>query len=165
VLEIVLIAPFAVLVMVILIGLGQTLVLRQHALVAARYAAYYQRITGNSPSTLSKEVSYGDEHWQLTAQSQDSGGDVLSKLSLTGGGVGSLFGSLVSTLGSASGQGGTIHPSAKVTPRGLVPGLFRLSDVSAEYWLPNGSWTSENCGSFVSLLLDKVSFFGFKVHF
>ena len=163
VLEFVLILPSILLVIVILIGIGQTVILRQHALVAARYSAFYQRITGSTlPGQLvPKEVSGGDDTWTVTAENTGQTIDMFSSTETGSGPVVSLFAALVSDLD----QGVSLRATVSSVPqRNVVVEIFRVGKVSAAYSLPRGDWSSANCGSYLSLLLDKFKIAGIGVH-
>jgi hypothetical protein len=155
ILEFVLVLPSLVFVMVLLISLGHALVLRQHALVAARYAAFALSVSGDGPSddAVSRAVAKQNERWQLRREGWDEGSNILASI---GGGsdvVGSLFLSAVDSIRSREDG----HYKAKhILGDGLAMRTFRLTEAEAEYTLPTGSWTSNECGVFLPLLLDEI---------
>lgn len=163
VLEFVLLLPSIVLVIVIMISLGQTVILRQHALVAARYSAFYERVTGNAlpGHVVSDEVSGNDETWTVSDEGAGTSSDLFSAIETGSGPAEGLFSTLVSEFD----QGLSIHTTVGHVPqRNVVVEIFHVSKVSAEYSLPRGDWTSDNCGSYLPLLLDRFKIAGVGVH-
>jgi len=159
--EMVILAPAIVFVAVFLIGLGQTGILRQHALVGARYAAFYQRVANTAPSAgmVTKSVSTTSEDWRSTSQQQSSSGDVLSAL---GSGAGQVFGFFQGLLSNNS---GSIAATVTAKPSwGIIPRMFPMGNVASTYYLPFGSWTSSSCGAYLPLALAEVSIKGFNVN-
>ena len=149
--EFVLLLPAVVFVMVFLIGLARTLMLRQHGLVAARYAAFYERLAGQPPSSAALQGGITTE-WTITPTTEDSGPDLLKNLTGTDDVI-KRFGSLVVGFGR---KGEIRYMAEHRLKPGLVKVTLNLNDVRAQYRLPTGSWTSNECGGFMPLLLDEL---------
>src|ERR1035441_3345885 len=83
VLEFTLAMPFIIAVIMLLIGLGRVLVYRQHGQVVARYASFFQKITGKPPEQLelAQAVSIrGDEIWSVAPVPQNDSGGIVRAL-------------------------------------------------------------------------------------
>lgn len=141
VLEFVLILPAAALVIVVLIGSAQTVLLRQYALIAARQAAFYQRVTG-CPATaamIGQNIPSGDSPWTLGPRGQASSGN---QLAIDGDSSGIL--SLVANFIARA--AGAFSVEARNAPRrGIIPKIFQISDAKADYGLLSGYWTNNDC--------------------
>lgn len=159
-LEFALILPSLVAAVVLLVGTGYTLVLRQEGLTAARYAAFFKRVSDSEPtaSQVSGCVSPQGEQWQLSPQAQSTGSDIFSLDGLgdLASGAGSTFGGLVSNL---SGSGAITYTATTVPTRGMVPRVIPLKSVEGVFTLPTGTWTSDGCGNFSSVLTNSISIF------
>ncbi len=160
-LELTLMMPAVVFVMLFLIGMGHALITRQHAVVAARFAATYHGINGRAPSAqlVSDAASNGSEAWRLSGRTANAGGEAFGGL---GGGIGGVAGVISSIFGSfvgSSGQGGRIGYTAFTTPnRGLLARLYQLGDATGQYQMISGTWHCKggDGGGYLSLILSKV---------
>jgi hypothetical protein len=149
--EFVLLLPAIVFAMMFILGLARTLVLRQHGLVAARYAAFYERVSGHTPSSTQLRDAITTQ-WTIIPTKANAGPDLLKNLAGSDE-VAKRFGSLVMGLGRSS----EIRCAAgHRVEQGLVKATLNLTDVKVEYRLPTGSWTSNECGGFMPLLLDEL---------
>jgi hypothetical protein len=145
--EFVLVLPAAALVIVMLIGSAQTLLLRQYALIAARQAAFYQRVTGcqASATMIGQNIPAGDSPWQVGQGTQPGSGN---QLPFSGGGgiLGVVEGFIANAVGAFS-----VHASN--TPRrGYIARSFQISDASANYSLIQGYWTNNDCSVMMAAL-------------
>ena len=156
--ELALTLPLFVLGMVFLIGMGHTLITRQHGLVAARFAAFYHAARGSRPGAalVSQTVAGRTEQWRLSHSSQSASGGSFGG---AGGIVESVFGSFV---GGQRGEG-VLSYRADTTPRrGLLPRVYNLRDATGSYHLANKTWKCERGrGSYLSLLTSSIPLPGF----
>jgi hypothetical protein len=158
VLEFSLALPFLVGVMALFLGLGRTLVARQHGLVAARYAAFYQKLTDVAPPVdqLEHGVSLLAEPWQLNPADQDVSGEVLGSDSLEGDETTSIYVDFVRGFGSHGAvRALVVHHATE----GLAARMLNQMDVNAIYTIPTKTFTSCSCGAFLAAVLDALPSF------
>ena len=157
-LELTLCLPLLVFVMMFLIGLGHALITRQHAVVAARFAATYHGVMGRKPneSLVSEAASDGQEAWRLSGRDANAGSEAEQGL---GGGVASIISSAFGAFTGGAGSGGRIDYVAGTTPqRGILPRLFSLGEAQAQSQIIAGSWTcADGQASFLPQVLSRVN--------
>jgi hypothetical protein len=161
-LELTLMLPLLVLLILFLIGMGHTIMAKQHALVAARYAASYYSVHDRQPSAgqVSQAVSAGTETWRLSAHTASAAGDVQSSLGGISGMLASALGSFMGTAGSR----GVISYTVSTTPeRGILPRLFRLNDAEAKFSLASGTWVCRGSSSYLSAIIPVFSLPGMSL--
>ena len=151
--EMVLALFWIVFVMVFLIGMGHTLINRQHALVGSRFAAFYMADTRQDPSPQMVSTAIASpEAWSLSPTLQnDSQGR-------TGGfgAIGMIGSALDSVLGFVSSRGTLVYTASTTPTRGLLPRMHTFN-ASASYTLANGTWTCEETGAdYLSVLTRSI---------
>lgn len=149
--EFIMILPLLALAMLLLMGLGYTVMTKQNAIVGARSAVFYRASLEDTPpaaamnATIRNAVSPGREDWTLTfnetnMQNPDSGN-------------GGLF------QGAISGIYGSFNKEIKYTARGtatlgFLPSILALGQAEASYALPHRTWTCAQVGgSYTSVAL------------
>jgi hypothetical protein len=169
VLEFTLAMPFIIAVIMLLIGLGRVMVYRHHGQVVARYASFYQKITGNPPEQLelARAVSIpGDELWTVAPIAQNDSGGIVGALQRVLGFVESLpvIGSVFRNNFSTQ----TIQQDATLDVGALVPGASgstmvgisalgdNLGTTKASFVIPSGTFTDCHCGTFVESFLGLI---------
>jgi hypothetical protein len=144
--------------MLFLIGMGHTLITRQHAVVAARFAATYHSIEGHRPDAglVSDAASEGQEAWRLSGSTANTGSEAGQGLR---GGIGGIIGSVFSSFTGMAGGDGHIEYVAGTRPeRGLLPRIFSLGEAQAQSHIVSGSWTCEDGqASFLPQVLGRVN--------
>jgi hypothetical protein len=147
-------------VMLLLVGLGHTLITKPHAIVASRFAAAYQSANGFSPSPqlVSKAVSKHTETFRI---SLTRGGDCSAFSELSGSGlIGSAFGSV---LGGFVGNR-LITATAGTKPEsGIIPRLTTINQTTSQYHLVSGTWTCKEGGDLFSLLAQNFGLGGLNL--
>ncbi|MBI1353563.1 MAG: hypothetical protein GC160_04400 [Acidobacteria bacterium] len=159
VIELLLALPSIALALMLLVTMSETLVLRQEGLVAARQAAFLDRLTGKTTSAADalRASSARGEPWRLERREGSSGlGSFAGAFST----LGELAGLGLGTL-SSSDAAGAVSYQVKRQPDGLFARTLRLGEASAQYELERGTWTSSQCGGFAAALKDKVSILRF----
>jgi hypothetical protein len=158
VLEFALVLLPTALVLVLFIGFGQILLLRQHALVSSRYAAFYYRIAGKPPvSQVAAASVSATEDWHLNSESLaalDTGyHELLNSLSRVAE-LRSAF------LAERLNDGTSIECETSHHPdHPLIPKFLHLNDVRGQYYvLPASTWTTDEPGLFMGLLSRTVWF-------
>jgi len=154
--ELTLLMPAIVFVMLFLIGMGHTLITRQHAVAAARFSAAYHAAHGRAPSPqqVSRAAANGEEQWKLSGGAKNGGGDAYRGI---GGGVAGIISSVFGSFIGSAGQGGKISYFASTTPnRGLLPRIHRIGDTTAQCHLVSGAWTCDRGSGYLSLILSKA---------
>jgi hypothetical protein len=144
--------------MMLLIGLGYTLLNKQQGLVAARFAAFYEAGTERAPGPrLATAAINSRESWGVTPGFDNSSDSAVSQSGLQGalGVIGGAFNSLMGALGGSS----TLTYTARTTPtRGLLPRLHTWN-VAEHYTLANGTWTCDKVGGdYISATIGRLPF-------
>lgn len=154
VIELVLSLLWIVFAMLFLIGMGHTLMNKQHGLVAARFAAYYESGRERRPQAPQARAAVNSSGtWTLTrgavndaGAAQTGGGSVMAE-------VLDAFNSILSFIGGE----GELTYTARTTPtRGLLPQMWGGLRVSEHYTLATDTWTCEESGSYLEILGGKV---------
>lgn len=157
-LELTLCLPLLVFVMMFLIGMGHTLITRQHAVVAARFAATYHSVMGRRPPAemVSAAASDGQEDWRLSGRTANGGNEAERGLR---GGISSVISSVFSAFTGAAGSGGKIEYVAGTQPeRGLLPRIFTLNEAQAQSQIISGSWTcADGPAGFLPTVLGRMN--------
>jgi hypothetical protein len=141
--------------MMLFVGMGRTLVVRPHALVAARYAATYQRLTGGIPdgNRIERGVSIQRELWMVNGNNDGLASDEIARMNSNGGEAGGWFQQLVLNFAFDA----TIHPVVSHQPvEGVVPKLLKIGTVTGTYYVAGGTWENNDCGAFISYLGRKL---------
>lgn len=162
-LEVALMLPMLVFLILFLIGMGHAIITRQHAVVAAQFAATYHAMQGNGPSegTVSDAVSVEGERWRLSDQVASSAGDAGVGI---GGRISGLLGSALGSFVAGAGAQGRIRYTARTTPnRGILPRVYHLGEAGSEYQIANGAWTCRCGGNYLSVILPAVRIPGFSL--
>jgi hypothetical protein len=162
-LELTLMLPMLVFLILFMIGMGHVIITRQHAVVAAQFAATYNAAQGNGPSggRVSDAASAGGERWRLSDQVASSAGDAAAGV---GGHVSGLIGSALGAFVGGAAARGVIRYTTQTTPnRGILPRFYNLGDAGAKYQIANGTWTCRCGGSYLSVILPAVRIPGFSL--
>jgi hypothetical protein len=141
--EFVLCVPLLALAMLLLLGLGYTLMTKQNAIVGARAAVFYQAprddfLPPASMNTIIKAaVSPGREEWAL-----DHAEGTMDNPTP---GAGGLLSGVVSGIYQRLNK--EISYTARVTPTlGFLPRVMDLGQAESSYYLPRGTWTCKQTG-------------------
>jgi len=160
--EMVLSLPILVLVMLVLIGMGHTLMAKPHALVAARYAAQHATVHGSPPSAaaVSRAVGGRGEDWGVsvtgTGADDESVGELERESNQAGDrGVVDVFGSMLNVL---SGKSRVVARTGARPRRGILPRVMRLGEAEGAFVVEHDPWTCEkNRGSYLTILTSRAS--------
>jgi hypothetical protein len=160
-LELVLTFPLIIFIILFLIGLGHTLITKQHSLVAARYTSQRHLLKKSPPSSneLARVVSANQGRWNISVSKSDSRSESADSLSgdTSGvlGSVFSFFSGLVSSLLPNNMQ--VVRVSTR-PEKGLLPRIFQLREAEAVYVVEHETWTCEgNRGSYLSIVSSEIS--------
>lgn len=161
VMELLMSFPIVIFVILLLIGLGHTLITKQHALVAARYTAQYRIVRKSTPSSaqLAKAVSGGQGGWNISVSDEGSESSAVGQLE--SGAQDGIYPSVTSFftrfLNSLSGSNRQVAIVSTKPKRGILPRIFKLSDAKAIYVIEHDTWTCEgNRGSYLSILSSEI---------
>lgn len=141
--EFIMIIPLLAVAMLLLLGLGYTLMTKQNAIVGARAAVFYRATLEQSPpppavnARIKNAVSPGREEWNLEFHEghmenppQGNPGDFQSAVS----GVYSRFNQEIS------------YTARGTATLGFVPRIMNLGRAQSSYYLPHGTWTCAQTG-------------------
>jgi hypothetical protein len=161
-LEVAMVMPLIVLFTVMAIGIGETLIVRQHSVIAARYAATRHSLDNDSPADgqVSTAVSDGREKWSLTPDTK-SAAHILAAMT---GGIPSGIGSALLLFINHAGRRGEISYEARSLPiRGIFARLFTLNEATGKHRIPTGTWNCRQGGGILSAIGEKVKVPGLKI--
>lgn len=152
--ELVLSLLWIVFAMLFFIGMGHLLMNKQHGLVAARFAAYYESGRERRPQAPQARAAVNSSGvWSLTRGAVDDAGEARTGDGSVGADVLSAFNSLLSFIGGD----GELTYTARTTPtRGLLPQMWGGLRVSEHYTLAQDTWTCEKSGSYLDLLGGRI---------
>jgi hypothetical protein len=154
VIELVLVTVMVVTGMLMLLALTQMVILRQHALVAARFGAFYERVAGEQPSTDVVQKAVGARGSWRTGSGDEADSDPASTLDSGDAITNTLFNAVVTALTRV----GTRETTATGdVPATVLPRYFGARTVAAHYVLPGSTWTDDRCGSFIAHLSAAVN--------
>lgn len=160
VVEFILAFPIAIFIILFLIGLGHTLITKQHALVAVRYISQYRIVNKQNPSSeqVTRAVASIKENWSLSVSEDVSEFDASGTLKSGAGGVlGSVLSFFSGILDSLIGNHNVLVTASTRPERGLLPRIFRLNFAQAAYIVEYDTWTCEgNKGSYVSIVSSEI---------
>jgi len=152
--EFVLVLPIVVAAIIFLLGFGKALLVREHGLVAARYAAFAVMYSGGTPddSSVSKAVSSQGGHWTVAASPKSDLAELFGHQADFGSGlVSQVFRSVLNKIAGT----GLIDARANFSSADLIT-FSGNREANSKFTLPVGTWTSDDCGFFLPILLDKV---------
>ncbi len=161
-LEVAMIMPLIVLFTVMAIGIGETLIVRQHSVIAARYAATRHSLDNDSPenSQVSMAVSAGREKWSLIPDTNNATHILTAMI----GGMPSGIGSALLLFINHAGRRGEISYEVRSLPiRGIFARLFTLNEATGKYRIPTGTWNCRQGGGILSAIGEKVRVPGLNI--
>jgi hypothetical protein len=160
--EMVLSLPILVLVILLLIGLGHTLMAKPRSLVAARYASQYGIVHGSAPSAAGVAQSVGErgQRWSLLAYKGRADDEEVGELEresqqVNESGVSGFFNSLLNFM---SGDGRYTTVASTRPRRGIVPRLMTVGEARGAFVIEQDTWNCEkNRGSYLTLITSRAS--------
>jgi hypothetical protein len=141
--------------MLLLMGLGYTLMTKQNAIVGARAAVFYRATLDQTPppsainGVIKDAVSPGREEWSLDY--------VEGNMDNPTSGVGGLLMGSIGWIYQRFNK--EISYTASVTPTlGFLPRVMNLGQAQSTYYLPRGTWTCAQTGggSYTSVTLGQM---------
>jgi hypothetical protein len=153
VMEFVLVMPLAVIAILLLIGLGHTIMVKQQSLVAARYAAFYHRSREEAPSLgevrseVVRRIPTQQETWNVSGA-----GESAADAGIKSGDLGPIAGAVDAVLNGLGGDGVISYTTGRIPRRGFLPSLHSFNNVGAHYALANRTWNCDERGDYFSLL-------------
>lgn len=156
VIEFMLILPALAVSVMLLLGITEALLNRPHALIAARYAASYERIAGTSPpsASVAAAASTPEKNWQLQLTRRGALNQVLSEI----GDLPQPVRDVLSGLLHQSEARGSVAVDATLLLQGKrIAGLIPLRSATARYETPGDTWTGGKCGLFFTMVRDKLA--------
>ncbi len=154
VIELVLVTVMVVTGMLMLTALTQTVILRQKALVAARFGAFYERVAGEQPDAKAVQRAVAAQGTWRTASGDEPDSDPTSDLDSGDPVTNTLFQAVVTALTRVGTKATT---ATAESPPTLLPRYFGARTVTARYVLPGGTWTDDDCGTFIAHLSAAVN--------
>jgi TadE-like protein len=150
--EFVFVTPLLVLAMLILLGLGYTVMTKQNAIVGARAAVYYRAPRDQMPppdtvtATIKDAVSPGREQWALEFNEGSMDDPQTGSVSFFQSVVNRIYQSFNKDIRY------TAHGTATL---GFLPRIMDLGRAQGVYSLPRGTWTCAQTGggSYTSITL------------
>lgn len=161
-LEVTMILPLIALLMVMAIGIGEALIVRQHSVMAARYAATMHSLNQSAPSPaqVSAAASAGRETWMA---SPVISGASFNQSGLIGG-LSVIVNSAISAFIDRAGRLGDITYRLGSQPsRGIFARYFTLKLAEGYHRLPSGTWTCLNGGGIMAGLTGQVKIPGMTI--
>lgn len=160
--ELLLSLPILVLVMLLLIGLGHTLMAKPRALVAARYVAQYGVAHGSPPPAAETARAVGErgERWNVSlvgGGADEESVDGMERESRDAGdaGVAGMFGSFLNVL---SGESRYVAAAGTRPRRGIVPRLMSVGEARGAFVVEHDTWSCDkNRGSYLTILTSRAS--------
>ena len=141
--EFVMVVPLLALAMLLLLGLGYTLMTKQNAIAGARAAVFYRATLEQTPpaaavnAMIKNAVSPGREEWTLEFHE----GHMENPPQGEPGDFGSAIGGLYSSFNQE------ISYTARGTATlGFLPRVMSLGQAQSSYYLPQGTWTCAQTG-------------------
>jgi len=141
--EFVMIIPLLAFAMLLLLGLGYTLMTKQNAIVGARAAVFYRAKQDHPPSAaevnamIQNAVSPDREEWSLEFHE----GGMENPPEGNPGDFGGVIGGLYSRFNQE------ISYTARGTATlGIVPRVMNIGQAQSTYYLPHGTWTCAQTG-------------------
>lgn len=153
--EFVMVVPLLAFAMLLLIGLGYTVMTKQNAMVGARAAVFYRvpRTQVPQPATvnamIAEAVSPGREQWAVDFHEGNMENPDTGFFAIIGNVVGGIYQSFNKEFQY------TARGSASL---GILPRIMDLGEAQATYTLPRGTWTCRQTGgaSYTSMLLNQI---------
>lgn len=161
-LEVTLILPLIVLLMVMAIGIGEALIVRQHSVIAARYAATMHSLNQSAPAPakVSAAASVGRESW--TTSTEISGAS-FNKSGLLSGLSAMLTGTISAFINRSGIMGDITYRVSSLPTRGIFARYFTLNRAEGFYRLPGGTWTCQNGGGIMAGLAGQIKIPGMTI--
>lgn len=156
--ELALVLPLAVIVILFLLGLGYTIMVKQQALVAARFSAFYHVSKESEPSigevsgAVVRLIRAPRERWEVTRGSENAARDA----GIDSGLLDSLWEAVDSTLNGFGRDGIITYTASREPRRGALPRIYNFGQVGAHYSLANGTWTCDRGGNYFSLIVGQL---------
>ncbi|HEY6802073.1 MAG TPA: TadE/TadG family type IV pilus assembly protein [Pyrinomonadaceae bacterium] len=150
--EFVLVVPLLALAMLLLLGLGYTMMTRQNAIVGARAAVFYQApreqtVPVSSMNTIIKDaVSPGREEWHLEFTDGNMDSPNSGQVDIISGVISGIYQQFNKE----------ISYKVSATPTlGFIPRIMDIRPAEWHYFLPRGTWTCAQMGggSYTSVVL------------
>ena len=152
--EFIMIVPLLALAMLLLLGLGYSLMTKQNAIVGARAAVFHRARLDQTPpaqtmnAVIKDAVSPGRETWTLDFDEAN-----MDTPDIGGGG---WFQGAID--GIYQGLNKEIHYRARGTATlGFLPRIMNLGKAESHYYLPHRTWTcAQTGGSYAAIALGAV---------
>jgi len=141
--EFVMVLPLLAFAMLLLLGLGYTLMTKQNAIVGARAAVFYRARLETTPpqtdmnETIKSAVSPGREAWMLDFNDANMENPPADNAGWFLGAVRGIYESFNKE----------IHYTASGTATlGMIPRVMKLGRAQSTYYLPHRAWTCARTG-------------------
>jgi hypothetical protein len=149
--EFVMVVPLLAFAMLLLLGLGYTLMTKQNAVVGARAAVFYRARLENDPppyavnSMIKNAVSPGREDWTLEFNQANMDNPETGPAGVFESAIGGIYQSLNKEIR---------YKASGTATLGFIPRVMRLGRAESVYYLPHRTWTcAQSGGSYASVAL------------